>query len=244
MRATSSSSQWQTHSCALISSQPPKLSISSVGSTIANSASSAGSSLIVLPSSAAAVATPHTSTDFTLLSNVGHEHLASHWQSIDFRAETQLSRDEWVAVINMEIISVHSSGAAAAASPAVVEPPASSQPALSSSAPPGARVLDLGRWSIGADIWSDETERRGFKELTIDGLRLLGATLDSSPNLTALNLSGNNLREKLSDIAEPLGKLTVLQTLDLRGAVLLFFCCVLRELRGGMVGGMGRGVCL
>jgi hypothetical protein len=45
-------------------------------------------------------------------------------------------------------------------------------------------------------------------------------------------LAGNGIgAEGAGKLAEPLGKLTALQTLDLGSAVLLFFCCVLRESR-------------
>ena len=111
-----------------------------------------------------------------------------------------------------------SSEAAASASSALVgvHSLSSLEPELSSISDPEAvdDVFDVGEWN------DDGTARAGFKALTLEEFGLLAVKLHSSRNVKVLYLAGNKIgAEGAGRLAEPLGKLTALQKLDLSGTV-------------------------
>ncbi len=116
----------------------------------------------------------------------------------------------------MKISKAKSSEAAPSASSALVGvlSLSSLEPELSSISDPVDDVIDVGKWG------DDFAERAGFKALTSDELGLLLVKLHSSQNVKVLNLSGNEIgAEGARRLAEPLGKLTALQELNLSGTV-------------------------
>jgi hypothetical protein len=96
-------SLWQLREFALISgtaSKPPSLIYANVDSKADDLFGWTGS----LPlSSLASVAVSEGNTDITL-SNVKYAHKSSGKSIIVLRAESQQSRDEWVAAINSELL--------------------------------------------------------------------------------------------------------------------------------------------
>ena len=75
---------------------------------------------------------------------------------------------------------------------------------------PPADVINLGRWDDNGDL------QDGFRQLTPEELRLLAAKIHSSPNVKVLNLSGNKMSAStINDVAEALAKLTKLECVNL-----------------------------
>ncbi len=75
---------------------------------------------------------------------------------------------------------------------------------------PPADVINLGQYDDNGD------EQDGFRRLTPEELQLLAAKMHSSPNVKALNLSGNNMSAStINDVAEALVKLTKLEFVNL-----------------------------
>ncbi len=88
------------------------------------------------------------------------------------------------------------------------------EPELPSISNPVDDVIDVGKSN------DDGTERAGFKALTLEEFGLLVVKLQSSQNVKVLSLAENGLgAEGAGRLAEPLGKLTALQKLDLSGTV-------------------------
>ena len=210
-----SNSEWQTLSFALKSGQPPTLLFSRASSASGTSApSSDDGGSVALSSSSSAVATPGSSTDFTV-TNVEGARDALGKQTFELRAETQLAREEWVAAINLEIRRATIGGGAAATSasapPAVVYTFTSLDQELLGITSPPADVINLGKWD------DNDRVQDGFRALTPGELRLLAAKVHSSPNVKVLNLSGNKFSAgTIHHLAEALVKLTALERIDLR----------------------------
>ncbi len=119
----------------------------------------------------------------------------------------------------MKLSKAKSSEAALSASSALVgvRSLSSLEPELSSISDPEAvdDVIDVGRWNDDGIA-----EREGFKALTLEEFGLLVVKLHSSRNVKVLNLAGNKIgAEGAGRLAEPLGKLTALQKLNLGGTV-------------------------
>ncbi len=118
----------------------------------------------------------------------------------------------------MKLSKAKSSEAASSASSALVgvHSLSSLEPELPSISDPEAvdDVIDEGKWN------DDGTKKKGFKALTLEEFGLLVVKLHSSQNVKVLNLAGNGIgAEGAGRLAEPIGKLTALQKLDLRGTV-------------------------
>ena len=125
---------------------------------------------------------------------------------------------------------------------------------------PPADVINLGHYDDNGE------EQDGFRQLTPEELQLLAAKMHSSPNVKVLNLSGYDMSasrfkdvaealvklaklecvnltscwigdEVAGRLAEPLGKLTALQALDLSCTGLSCFCLWGRRV---MLRGTGR----
>jgi hypothetical protein len=139
-------------------------------------------------------------------------------------ADTELSREEWVATaasnlgpaaINMKkSCDTTSGGQAATCYPApstvIYSFESLDQDLLGATSPP-ASVINLGRDK-------NNVHRGAFRVLVMEELRLLAVKMNSSPNMTVLNLSGNNGKFsncQISEVAEALERLTALQELDL-----------------------------
>jgi hypothetical protein len=155
---------------------------------VASAPSSDDGGSVNLSSSSSAAATPGSSTDFTV-TNVEDARNAWGKQTFELRAETQLVREEWVAAINLEIRRATIGGGAAVTSAsapsAVVYTFASLDQELLGVSSPPADVINLGEYDDNC------CKQDGFRELTDRELRLLAAKVHSSPNVKALNLSGN-----------------------------------------------------
>ncbi len=118
----------------------------------------------------------------------------------------------------MKLSKANSSEAAASASSAlvVVHSLSSLEPELSSISDPDAvdDVIDEGKWN------DDFSMKPGFQMLTLEEFGLLVVKLHSSQNVKVLNLAGNVIgAEGVGRMAEPVGKLTALLKLDLRGTI-------------------------
>jgi len=210
-----SGSEWQTRSFALKSGRPPTLSFSPAASSAFGAAApcSDDGGSIALSSSAAAAPTPGSSTDFTV-ANVEDARNALGRQALDLRAETELAREEWVAAINSEIRRAASgrgvAAASALASSAVAYTFASLDQELLGITSPPADVINFGKWDDNDD------SQDGFRQLTPEELRLLAAKLHSSPNVKVLNLSGHDMNAStIHDVAKALANLTALQRVSL-----------------------------
>jgi hypothetical protein len=137
-----------------------------------------------------------------------------------------LARDQNFTTIIMEISEANRSGGAAApASSALVgvhsllsseqEPPITADSILHLEQEPpivsnlADAVIDVGKLKHGV-------EQAGFMALTSEEFRLLAVKLHLSLNLKVLNISGNDMSNAGAGmLAEPLGKLTALQQLNL-----------------------------
>lgn len=125
--------------------------------------------------------------------------------------------------------------ASTSAPPAVVYSFQSMRQELLGVACPPADVVNLGKWQENVEQnglvfeWCHENfrenyvQQKDFKELDSHrDMSLLAAKLHSSPNVTFLNLSGNDLRDSFTngrsmmlDVTQALGKLTALQDINL-----------------------------
>ncbi len=114
----------------------------------------------------------------------------------------------------MEITKTEDSSGAAAAAPthassALVHSPTarSMEQHQPSACSPAADVIDVSRWSDGV--------LHGFRELSLEELRLLTVKLHPSHRVKVLNLSGIKLTsDSIRKLAEPLGKLMALQEIN------------------------------